>query len=75
MERDKLIMSYDEEADVLYLCFGNPEKAVSEEIDAHVIVRRQPETNRIVGITIMNFSKYFKANKRLEIEMTLLKTP
>jgi len=55
----------------LYISFGKPEKAVSEEIDAHIILRRQPQTERITGITILNFSKYFKAKKQLEIEMAM----
>jgi uncharacterized protein YuzE len=71
MEKNKLIMSYDEDADTLYLSFGKPEKAVSEKIDAHIIVRRQPQTERIIGLTILNFSKYFKAKKQLEIEITV----
>lgn len=71
MEKNKLIMSYDEDADTLYLSFGKPEKVVSEEIDAHVIVRLQQKTERIAGLTILNFSKYFKAKKQLEIEMAI----
>jgi uncharacterized protein YuzE len=35
-------MSYAGEADVAYISFGKPRKAVSEEIDPYVVVRRDP---------------------------------
>ena len=33
MEKGKLIISYDREADVAYLSFGKPRPSVSEEVD------------------------------------------
>ena len=48
-------MSYDRKADVIYISFGKPRKAVSEEIDPYVLVRRDPKTKEILGITITNF--------------------
>jgi len=62
-------MSYDKDADTVYISFGKPRKAISEEIDPYVIVRRDPKTKEMVGITITNFSKYFETKKRLSIEI------
>ncbi len=62
-------MSYDRDADVVYISFGKPRKAVSEEVDPYVIVRRDPETKEMVGITITNFSRYFETKKQLSIEI------
>jgi len=69
MEKDKIIMSYDREADTVYISFGKPRKAISEEIDQHVVVRRDPKTSETVGITITNFSKYFETKKQMKIEI------
>lgn len=69
MEKDKIIMSYDREADTVYISFGKPRKAISEEIDQYVVVRRDPKTSETVGITITNFSKYFETKKQMKIEI------
>ena len=69
MEKDRIVMSYDKDADTVYISFGKPRKAISEEIDPYVIVRRDPKTKEMVGITITNFSKYFETKKRLSIEI------
>jgi len=69
LEKDRIVMSYDKDADTVYISFGKPRKAISEEVDPYVIVRRDPKTKEMVGITITNFSKYFETNKRLSIEI------
>jgi len=68
LEKVQIVMSYDRDADTVYISFGKPRKAVSEEIDPYVIVRRDPKTKEMVGITITNFSKYFETKKQLSIE-------
>ena len=70
MEKVQIVMSYDRDADTVYISFGKPRKAISEEIDPYVIVRRDPKTKEMVGITITNFSKYFETKKQLSIEAT-----
>jgi uncharacterized protein YuzE len=60
VERNQIVMSYDREADVIYISFGKPRKAVSEEIDPYVLVRRDPKAKEILGITVTNFTKYFE---------------
>ncbi|MCC6298431.1 MAG: DUF2283 domain-containing protein [Anaerolineales bacterium] len=48
--------SHDEEADVLYLNFKNPNRADdSELLDNDVLVRYEGE--EVVGMTVMNASK------------------
>jgi len=69
LEKDKIIISYDKEADTVYISFGKPRKAISEEVDQHVVVRRDPKTSETVGITITNFSKYFETKKQMRIEI------
>jgi len=69
LEKERIVMSYDREADTVYISFGKPRKSVSEEIDEYVVVRRDPKTKKTVGITITNFSKYFELKKQLSIEI------
>jgi len=69
VERNQIVMSYDRKADVIYISFGKPRKAVSEEIDPYVLVRRDPKTKEILGITITNFTKYFETQKKLNIKV------
>ncbi len=59
MKKNKITIDYDEKADVLYLSFGKPEKAVTEEI-GNVGVRLNEKTNEVVGLTVINFLKNFK---------------
>ncbi len=68
-QKTKLIVSYDREADVAYLSFGDPKPSVSEELDDHVLVRRDPKTNEVRGITITNFTEYFKHGKEMRLEI------
>lgn len=69
MEKGKLIVSYDGEADVAYLSFGEPKNSVTEELDDYVLVRRDPKTREIRGVTITNFSQYFKAKREMKVEI------
>jgi uncharacterized protein YuzE len=47
---------YDHEADVLYVSVGGPRHAVSREIGDDVLLRINPETGAVVGLTILNLS-------------------
>ena len=55
----KLLISYDKEADVLYLNFANPTAAEAEKIEEGVFGRYHPQTGELVGVTIINFSQKF----------------
>jgi len=55
----KITISYDHDADVVYLSFGEPVKAVSEEVEEGVFARYSAETEELAGLTILNFSKKF----------------
>jgi uncharacterized protein YuzE len=48
--------NYDEEADVLYISFGRPKKAIGIEIDEGNVVRVDPFNESILGITIIDFN-------------------
>jgi uncharacterized protein YuzE len=45
---------YDPEGDVLYLHVGAPQDAEGEEIPEGHVLRFEPGTQRIVGLTVIN---------------------
>ena len=56
---------FDEEADLLYFSKGEPSAGVeSQEIGEDTVARVDPETKEVVGLTVFNFIKRFKKEKR-----------
>ena len=55
----KMFMSYDKEADVMYLSFDEGAIAEAEEIESGVFARHEPNTKELVGLTVANFSRKF----------------
>lgn len=55
----KLWVDYDQEADVLYINFGKPEKADDAQQGSDGIIRRK-RNKKLVGLTILNASKFSK---------------
>jgi uncharacterized protein YuzE len=58
--QDKLFVDYDEEADVLYVSFGKPQKA-DNAVQEDGIIRRF-RGKKIIGLTILNASQIKKSN-------------
>jgi len=50
-------LDYDNENDVLYLHFEKVQEAVSREIADGVFVRLNPNTDQVVGVTILDLQK------------------
>ena len=50
----KITCDYDENADVLYLTFNGAEPSICYEQEIPVLVRYNPITDRVSGITILN---------------------
>ena len=57
--RNEVQFHYDREADVLYLSVGKPQKAKTIEIGEDFVLRLNPKSGQVVGMTIINFSKHF----------------
>lgn len=70
MEKN-LSFFYDREADVLYLSKGTsyPEQE-SQEIGDDMIVRLNPKTREVEGITILSFSRRFSTADAQSIPIT-----
>jgi len=48
----------------LYISIGSPKEAISKEVNDDILVRVQPETEEIVGFTILNFAERFSDLKK-----------
>lgn len=67
--RNVLNFLYDKEADVLYVSKGKPSKSdASDEERDEIVVRRDPTTKQVKGLTIINFSKK-ASNKTLPVKL------
>ncbi len=71
MEKRGLSFSYDKRADVLYISIGKPKKAISREIQDGILIRFDPKTKKIVGLTIIDFAARFKTTKAKSVPITL----
>ncbi|KAB2833532.1 MAG: DUF2283 domain-containing protein [Candidatus Brocadia sp.] len=52
-KKENLSWDYDEEADVLYISVGEPQKAVGVDIGEGAIVRYREDTGEVVGLTLI----------------------
>ena len=55
--QSNLNWDYDADADVLYISIGEPKVAEGIDIGEGVIVRVSPQSNEVVGLTIIGLSK------------------
>lgn len=67
--KQKVSISYDRDADVMYLSFQDIQ-AEAEEVDEGIFARYNPRDRSLIGFTILNFSKKFsKVPKAIEIPL------
>ena len=65
-----LILSYDKEADVLYISFGPAKKGIAVEVDDGDFVRVDPFSDEVVGVTILDFSERFESHIDNDIKVS-----
>ena len=56
-KKENLNWDYDEEADVLYISMGEPQKALGIDIGDGAIVRYVEATNEVVGLTLIGMKE------------------
>jgi len=52
---NELTWNYDEDADVLYLSFGEPTPAYGDHLDEDIVLRYSLADESVVGMTILGF--------------------
>ncbi|MBF0388322.1 MAG: DUF2283 domain-containing protein [Candidatus Omnitrophica bacterium] len=65
----QLTVSYDKDADVLYITEGKPREAIGEIMDDGIIVRRDANSREIFGFTILDFTEHFAGNRPQKIPL------
>ena len=70
--KNKLQYQFDQEADILYLTQKKPSvRDISEEIADGIVVRINPKTKKIVGLTILNFlSRYHQTSEPVNLPIS-----
>ncbi|MBC8449916.1 MAG: DUF2283 domain-containing protein [Chloroflexi bacterium] len=69
-----LKISYDQEADVLYVSLARLEYTRYVEIGDDLILRLDPDSDEIVGFTIIDFAAHFGRRAVLSLDLPLLAT-
>ena len=59
-------MAYDDAGDILDISIGDPEKAISREVEEDFFLRVNPVSGEVVGFSILNFRKWFKDSKDIK---------
>lgn len=59
-------IAYDDDGDVLDISIGNPQDAVSREVEDDFFLRVNPINSEVVGFSILNFRKWFKDAKDIK---------
>ena len=71
-ERKELKVKYDAVSDIAYFSLGTPRKVISEEVGNGLVIRRDFDTNEVVGVTIIDFAKRTENNREFSIPLPLL---
>ena len=53
-------LSYDRDADVLYISIGAPRPAHTYEEEQGLLIRKDPKTGETVGVTILDYEEHFR---------------
>jgi uncharacterized protein YuzE len=57
---DEVEVSYDADSDVLYLSLGEPRPAITRGEKDGLLVRTDPQTDQVVGLTVLDYEKKFR---------------
>ena len=60
----RILIDYDEDADVLYMNFTYPPEAVEHEEDENGIVRNYDENGNLTGLTIIAAKRFLKVKNK-----------
>jgi uncharacterized protein YuzE len=56
---------YDQEADILYISFGEPKPALTLDLGGGVLARYLEKTKEFVGFTIIGISQIIKRKSKI----------
>ena len=53
-------LSYDRDTEVRYVTIGSPRPAYTDEDEQEVLIRRDPKSGKMVGVTILDYEEHFR---------------
>lgn len=56
----RLDIDYDRDADVLYIAIEKPRPADTFDTQYGLLIRKDPETNEVVGATVLHYEGLFR---------------
>jgi len=60
-------ITYDPEGDILYVTFGQPTAATGYQLSDQLLLRVDPQTRRVAGLTIFNFSIHVRTAREIPL--------
>jgi uncharacterized protein YuzE len=59
--------TYDPEGDILYITFGQPTASTGYQLSDQLLLRVDPGTQKVTGLTIFNYSHHSSAAKEIPL--------
>ena len=60
MRAGQFELSYDRDADALYISIGSPRPAHTYEEEQGLLIRKDPKTGETIGVTILDYEEHFR---------------
>ena len=60
-------ITYDPEGDILYVTFGQPTAATGYQLSDQLLLRLDPQTQKVTGLTIFNFSAHIQTPREISL--------
>lgn len=60
-------ITYDPEGDILYVTFGQPTAATGYQLSDQLLLRLDPRTQEVTGLTIFNFSARAQTARKMSL--------
>ena len=58
-------ITYDPEGDILYVTFGHPTGATGYQLSDQVLLRVDPQSGRVAGLTVLNYSVHAQSGNAI----------
>ncbi len=67
MAEEMMRLRYDPKLDLLEVSIGEPQEAVSEEVSDDIFFHFRPDTDKVVGFTVLNLRRRFELSEQVAI--------
>ncbi len=64
MAEEMMRLHYDPKLDLLEVSIGESQEAISEEVSEDIFFHFRPDTNQVVGFTILNLRRRFEISEQ-----------